>query len=218
MFGLRYQSLVWLRRARYSSLTEFRCFTNIFRKNVTTWVKTCTLKYVDDSETRSCTYRYLGGCRAKRGCKIDEIRRRGYACLNVLVSYEYGNKSTMNAQLFRSFRDAKHTDYQCAAYECQDSGDILTYGENLKKMDNIKCFTNPNHPQYVYMQSSADNAGWNIFFFAFELILLLVMIAVLLFLIMGCRRISKQSRRKASDVTEIDEKGMIALNLNLPSF
>ena len=179
--------------------------------------KTYALKSVDDSETRSCTYRYQRNCRAKSGtCEIDEIRRRGYVCLNVLVSYEDGNKPMMDAQLFRSFRDAKRTDYQCAAYECEHSGDVVEYGENLKKMDSIKCFTNPNQPQYVYMQSSADNAGWIVFFFSFELILLLVMIVVLLCLIVRCRAMSQHRRRKASEVVEIDEKG-IALTSNLPS-
>ena len=119
--------------------------------------KTCTLKSVDMTETRSCTYRYLGGCRAKRGCKIDEIRRRGYVCLNVLVSYEDGNKSTMDAQLFRSFRDAKRTDYQCAAYECEHSGGHIDIWRKLEENEQYKMLHKSNHPQYVYMQSSADN-------------------------------------------------------------
>ena len=125
-----------------------------------------------------------------------------------MVSYVDGNKSMINAQLFRSFRDAKHTDYQCAAYKCQHSGDILTYGESLKKIYSIKCFVNPNKPHYVYTDSSAGNSGWNgpIFFLTFELVLLLAMIAALIFLIVRCRVMSRQKRREASEVIEIDEK------------
>ena len=94
----------------------------------------------------------------RKTVKLNEVAKLMKS--DVIVSYEDGNKSMINAQPFRSFRDAKHTDYKYAAYECQHSGDILTYGENLKKMDSIKCFVNPNKPHYGYTDSSADNSGW----------------------------------------------------------
>ena len=180
--------------------------------------KTCALKSIEDSETRSCSYRYWTYCRNRRlDCRFDEVRHGRYVCWKVVVSYEDENKSMVKAQLFRSFRDAKHTDYQCAVYECQHSGKILTYGENLKKMDNVKCFTNPNKPQYVYMESSADNSGWNgpVFSFSLELIFVVVMTLGLTYPVRRCCIKLRPKRNKTIAEAENNEK-VIPLNSNLP--
>ena len=84
-------------------------------------------------------------------------------------------------------------------------------------MDNVKCFTNPNKPQYVYMESSADNSGWNgpVFSFSLELIFVVVMTLGLTYPVRRCCIKLRQKRNKTTAEAENNEK-VIPLNSNLP--
>lgn len=148
----------------------------------------CTFKSIDDSETKACTYRYQSQCyrRYKGRCRIDEIREDRYLCLKVSVSYEHTNSSLIHARLFRTYRDAKHTSFQCAAYECPHSKDILKFTEDLEEMDHIECFYHPEKPTHVFMDSGSNHSGLIIFFFTFELLLVIVLTAVQIVHIAAC--------------------------------
>ena len=102
------------------------------------------------------------------------------------ISYKHGNNSVIHAQLFRSYREGKQTTFQCAAYECQYSEDILAFAKDLKGMENIKCFYHPEKPAHVYMHSGSNNSGLVIFFFTFELFLVIILTAVQIILMIRC--------------------------------
>ena len=128
---------------------------------------TCNLKSVDETELKDCTYHYTEECH-HGSCRVNEWRDTQYRCVKAVVSYSWNNKSLVSAAaLFRSYQDAEKTDYECAAYECKNSDDILQFANDLEVKHTFLCYSNPGKPEHVYIDSSIVKSDWLIFFFVF---------------------------------------------------
>ena len=165
---------------------------------------TCNLKSVDETELKDCTYYYTEECH-HGSCRVNEWRDTRYRCVKAVVSYAWNNKSVVAAALFRSYQDAEKTDYECAAYECEHSDDILQFANDLEVMHTFQCYSHPGKPDHVYIDSGVVKSDWLIFFFVFELSLAAVFcIAVCACCICCCweRRQNTFQKRKIIDQKE----------------
>ena len=114
----------------------------------------CTLRYTNITGTRDCTFRVTENCHRDDGC--DHRTFYGsYKCVEISVTFEDTDGTIQNAHLFRSYRDAKRTDFECTAYECQFSGRILDFKEDMESVDTFSCHFNPSQPEYVYRDDAS---------------------------------------------------------------
>ena len=111
------------------AVSEFQNYRKEDYNHVST---SCVMESVNVSAVRDCTY--------------DEIHST-FPCVQVTVSY----KASVKGRLFRSSEDARDTQHQCLAYECEKSGIIYTYVNSLNS--EFECFYNPEKPYFVYIES-----------------------------------------------------------------
>ena len=138
-----------------------------YRKEEQYHVRTqCIIESVNVSTVNDCTY------------DVDEEEIHStYPCVQVIVSYD----GSVKGHLFRSTEDAKDTQHQCVAYECEKSGSIFTYVDNLTS--EFGCFYNPQKPYFVYLELKE---GWLVYF-TFACFIIIVVSPVLVFLCCWCK-------------------------------
>ena len=56
-------------------------------------------------------------------------------------------------ELFRSFADAKTTDFECALYECKNAEDIPGYIKSLTDKKTVACYYRPGNQKQVYIET-----------------------------------------------------------------
>ena len=136
------------------AVSEFQNYRKEDHHHVST---SCVMESVNVSALRDCTY--------------DEMHST-FTCVQVTVSY----KGSVKGRLFRSSEDARDTQQQCLAYECEKSGSIYTYVNNLNS--EFECFYNPERPYFVYIESK-DGLLEN---FTFACFIIICLSPVLVFL------------------------------------
>ena len=120
---------------------------------------TCSLRYADITGSRHCSYTVRENCHRTHDYDDDGCDHRtyfgSYQCVEIWVSFEDTNGTMSKARLFRSYRDAKKTDFECTAYECQYSERILDFKEDIESMKTFKCHYDPDQLEYVYRDDAS---------------------------------------------------------------
>ena len=114
------------------------------------------------------------------------MQEGSFSCIQISASYQTLNSTVRNAQLYRSYKDARETDFECSAYECEHSGRIFEYKNDTENAGSFKCHYNPNKPQYVYKDvTESEDIVPNVIFLVLGLIFIVLALAAVICL---CRR------------------------------
>ncbi len=90
----------------------------------------------------------------------------GDSCINVVRSefdcYTLNASMIVNGtehrpKLFRSYADAKATDFQCALKECRGASGIRGYVKSMMSKSSFECYYRPDNVNHVYVESG----DWN---------------------------------------------------------
>ena len=145
---------------------------------------TCTLRYTNVTGTKVCSYPIR--------CPDDDedegpcLEEGSFSCVQISVSYKTLNSTVVNAELFRSFKDARETDFECSAYECEHSERIFDYKNDTENAGSFKCHYNPNKPHFVYKDVAKRlDIVTNVIFLILGLIFIILAVAAVICL---CRR------------------------------
>ena len=111
-----------------------------------------------------------------RAC-TEGKRESQFQCLRVLASYEDSNSSIIIAEMFRSNKDAKETDFECSAYECTEPAEIDEYFREVNESESFQCFYHPDRLEYVYFDT--ENHSLVIFLFVLYVLLIVMPLALL---------------------------------------
>ena len=63
------------------------------------------------------------------------------------------NGTFHNPMLYRSYADAKKTDFECMLYECKNAEDIPGYIERLIERVTLDCYYRPGNEEHVYIET-----------------------------------------------------------------
>ena len=125
---------------------DFISLSCIFMKRGDNYYETtCHIQNVTSTTTRNCSYTW----------------QDAYPCLKTLVTYKHHNGSIIDGNLFRSVRDATHSNYECSVHGCENANSIsdmesvLKFGKQMRE-DNkeIDCFYEANHTKFVYLNET----------------------------------------------------------------
>ena len=59
-------------------------------------------------------------------------------------------------QLYRSYADAKTTDFDCALYECKHAVNIPGYIKRIEARASVHCYYRPGNDNYAYIETRAQ--------------------------------------------------------------
>ncbi len=63
------------------------------------------------------------------------------------------NGTLHNPKLYRSYADAKATDFECALYECKNAEDIPGYIKQITSQVTLECYYRPGNEKHVYVET-----------------------------------------------------------------
>ncbi len=97
---------------------------------------------------RKCSYIYTSSC-DNDGCAMVTDYYPCYTLNTTIVI----NGTVHTPQLYRSYTDAKVTDYECALYECKTAGNIPGCIKELEGRLNIECYYRLGNERHVYIET-----------------------------------------------------------------
>ncbi len=71
----------------------------------------------------------------------------------MLITTMADNGTLHNPMLYRSYADAKKTDFECMLYECENAEDIPGYIERLIERVTLECYYRPGNEEHVYIET-----------------------------------------------------------------
>ena len=144
----------------------------------------CTFRYTNITGTKTCSYPIR--------CPDDDeegpcMQERSFPCIQIYVSYQTLNSNVaVNAELYRSYKDARETDFECSAHECEHSGRISAFKNDTENVGSFNCHYNPNKQQYVYKDATKNSdIVPNVIFLVLGLIYIVLTVAAVICI---CRR------------------------------
>ncbi len=78
-----------------------------------------------------------------------------FTCMQVLAHYTSTNGTVMNAELFKSHKQARETDFDCSVLECRSPKKVHEFVKDLRRKESfgMECHYHPEEPQYVYIDT-----------------------------------------------------------------
>ncbi len=107
----------------------------------------CKLYFTDK---RKCTY--VVDC----GESCIRVEHSEFECYIITVSM-MDNGTVHFPTLYRSYADAKATNFQCALKECRGAAGIPDYVQSITSQSSLECYYRPGNVDRVYVESG----DWN---------------------------------------------------------